>query len=58
MTARQRKTNVWYHLYVGSKEWSKWIYLQNINRYDYQRGKGKRGINWEVGIHRYTLYIK
>ena len=29
----QRKTNIWYHLYVESKKkWYKWIYLQNRNR--------------------------
>ena len=27
-----RNTNVWYHLYVESKKWYTWIYLQNKNR--------------------------
>ena len=28
----QRKTNtIWYHLYVESKIWHKWTYLQNKN---------------------------
>ena len=30
---RKRKTNIiWYHLYVESKIWHKWSYLQNRNR--------------------------
>ena len=30
----ERKTNItWYHLYVESKIWPKWIYLQNRNRH-------------------------
>ena len=30
---RLRKANaIWYHLYVESKEWYKWTYLQNRNR--------------------------
>ena len=29
----QTKTNtIWYHLYVESKIWYKWTYVQNINR--------------------------
>ena len=28
----QRKTNIIYHLYVKSKIWYKWTYLQNRNR--------------------------
>ena len=28
----QRKANIWYHLYVGSKIQQKWTYLQNRNR--------------------------
>ena len=27
----QTKRNIWYHLYVESKKWNKWIYLQNRN---------------------------
>ena len=29
----QTKTNItWYHLYIESKKWYKWTYLQNKNR--------------------------
>ena len=29
----QRKTNIiWYQLYVESKKWYKWTYIQNKNR--------------------------
>ena len=28
----QRKTNIWYNLYVESKKQYKWTYLQNRNR--------------------------
>ena len=27
----QVKSNIWYHLYVESKKWYKWTYLQNKN---------------------------
>ena len=31
--SQKRKTNtIWYHLYVESKIWHKWVYLQNKNR--------------------------
>ena len=54
---RQRKINiVWYHLYVESKKWYKWTYLQNQNKmhrhrkqtYNYkgEGGRDKPGV-WE-----------
>ena len=67
----QRETDtIWYHLYVESKIWHRWTYLQNRNRLtDIEEKlmvtKGDRGgqrggeINQEFGINRYTLlYIK
>ena len=49
---RQRKRNIWYHSYIESKIWYKWIYLQSRNRhrhrkqtYSYQRGKRGGGVN-------------
>ena len=45
----QRKINICYHLYMESKIWYKWTYLQNRSRlrhrkqiYGYQRGKAER----------------
>ena len=58
----QRKINIiWYHLYVESKNWYKWTYIQNRNIYTLpfvkQRANGKllynsgalwrlRGVGW------------
>ena len=61
---RKRKTNtMWYHLYVESKIWHKWIYPRNRNRLvgreqtcDWWMG-GVGGMEWEVGVSRYRLYI-
>ena len=30
---RERQIPYWYHLYVGSKIWHKWTYLQNKKRF-------------------------
>ena len=64
----QTKTNtVWYHLYVESKIWYKWTYVQNRNRPTDTENKlmvtkeerGGGGVNKEVGVNIYTLvYIK
>ena len=60
---RKRKTNTtWYHLYVESKTWHKWIYPRNrlIGREetcDWWRGGVGGGMEWEVGVSRYKLYI-
>ena len=36
----QRKMNaIWYHLYLESKKWYKWPYLQNRNRLTYNENK-------------------
>ena len=57
----QIKTNIiWCHLYVESKIWYKWTYLQNRNRLtdtENKLTKGERGggINQELGSSRYTL---
>ena len=53
-------------LFVESKKWYKWPYLQKRNRVTdvenkFMVTKGERwgGINWEIGIDIYTLlYIK
>ena len=63
---RQRKTNiVWYHLYVESKKWYKWTYLQNRNRITdvenklmVTKGEKGGGINWEIGIDIHTTIYK
>ena len=47
-----------YHLYVESKKYYKWTYLQSRNRvrdaesksYGYQVGQRGEGLNWEIGI--------
>ena len=63
----QRETNtIWYHLYVESKIWCKWIYLWNRNRLtDIEnrlvvakgRGSGRDALG--VGVSRYKLaYIE
>ena len=63
----QRKTNIiWYQiLYVESKKWYKWTYLQNRNRLTGRENlwlpKGKKrvgGINWVFGINIYTLLYR
>ena len=60
---RKRKTNTtWYHLYVESKIWYKWIYPWNTHE---QRlvidwggaGAVGGGMEWEVEVSRYKLYI-
>ena len=45
------------HLYVESKKWYKWTYLQNRNRVTdaenklmVTKGEVGGGINWEIGI--------
>ena len=45
----QRKTNiVWYHLYVESKIWYTWTYLQNINRFtDTENQHMVTKVGWE-----------
>ena len=36
----QSKANIiWYHLYMESKKWYKWTYIQNINRLTDKRNK-------------------
>ena len=51
---RKRKTNIiWYHLYVESKIWYKWIYLQNRSRHTENKlrvtkvGRGDKLGVWE-----------
>ena len=44
---RQRKTStIWYHLYVESKIWHKWTYLQNINIQTYKTTYGYQRVVW------------
>ena len=54
----QKKTNIiWYQLYVESKIWYEWIYLQLDlqrnrlieNRLVVPRGRKGRGMDWESG---------
>ena len=62
---RKRKTNtIWDHLYVESKIWHKWTYLQNRNRLivDIEnrlvvaKGEGGgRGVDWVFAISRCKL---
>ena len=66
----QTKTNItWYQLYLKSKKWYKWIYLQNRNRLTDIENKlmvtkgdsrsGEREINQKFGIKIWTLlYMK
>ena len=60
----KRKTNtIWYLLYVQSKTWHKWSYLQNRNRLTNIENRlvvakgewGERGMNWEFGVSRCKL---
>ena len=52
-----------YHLYVESKMWQKWIYLQNRNRlrcienrFVVAKGEeGDSGMDWEFGVSRCKL---
>ena len=54
---RKRKTNTtWYHLYMESKIWNKWIYLQNRNklmdmenRVVVTKGEGE-GVGWTESL--------
>ena len=32
VSQKEKKNTIWYHLYVESKIWHKWSYLQNRNR--------------------------
>ena len=61
---RQRKTStIWYHLYVESKIWHKWTYLQNRNRLTdaenipvVASGAGRGGgMEWEFGVSKCQL---
>ena len=61
---RKRKANTkWYHLYVETKIWHKWTYVQNRNnlrdienRLVVGTGKGKgRGMDREIGVGRCKL---
>ena len=54
----QKKTN---HLYVESKIWQKWAYLQNKQTHKHREQTcgcqvgGGRGIDWEFGVDRCKL---
>ena len=61
---RKTKTNTtWYHLYVESKIWQKWIYLLRRNRFTdientlvvAKRDRGIEGMNREFGVSRCKL---
>ena len=61
---RRRRTNtIWYHLYVESKLWHKWTYLQKGNRCTDTENRllvprGKEGgskIDWGFGVSRCKL---
>ena len=63
----QTKTAIWYYLYVKSKKWHKWTYLQNRNRLINLENKllvtgdeGREGgTDWEFGTDMDTpLYLK
>ena len=62
--SQKRKTNsIWYHLYVESKIWHYWTYLQNRNRLTdienrlgVAKGEaGGGGKDWEFGVSRCKL---
>jgi len=61
---RKRKTNIiWYHLFVESKIWHKWTYLQKRNRFTDIENRlvvasgegGGSGMDWEFGVSRCKL---
>ena len=56
------KYHMCYHLYVESKIWHKWTYLQNRNKLTDKEqncvcpgGGGEGGRDWEFGTSRYKL---
>ena len=59
---KQRKTNIIYNLYVESKKRLQMNLFTKKKQTDLVQSpkrRRERGINWEFGIHRYTLlYIK
>ena len=58
---REKINTIWYHLYVKSKIWPKWTYLQNTNRLlDIEicgcQGDGEgSGMDWEFEISTWKL---
>ena len=58
---QKKKANIiWYHLYVESKIWHKWTYLQNRNRFTDRENRlvianESEGMIWEFGIRRCKL---
>ena len=58
---QKEKDIIWYHLYVESKIWLKWIYLQNRltdieNRLTIAKEEwGGRGMDWKFGVSRCKL---
>ena len=65
--SQEKKNTIWHHLYVESKIWQKWTYLQKRsrltdtdNRLVVAKGeRGYGGMNWEFGISRCKLlYIE
>ena len=60
---QKEKDTMWYHLYVESKIWHKWTYLQNRNRLTdieirlvVAKGEGGgTGMDWDFGVGRCKL---
>ena len=63
VSQKEKDKTMWYHLYVESKIWHKWTYLQNRNRpTDIEnrlvvaKGGGSRGgTDWEFRVSRCKL---
>ena len=59
-----KKTNIWYHLHVGSKMIQMNLFIRQTHRhrdqtYGYQGEQWEGEIDWEFGIDMYTLlYLK
>ena len=55
--------SIWYDLYVASKIWHRWTYIQNRNKLtDIEKGlvvakreRGGSGMDWEFGVSRWKL---
>ena len=61
---QEEKDKYHYMLYVESKMWHKWTYLQNKNTHrngkqtcDCQGGGGGNGMDWSLGLAEENSYI-
>ena len=62
----QKEKDITYHLYMESKIWQKWTYLQNRNRltdtenrlvFPVEGGESERGMDSEFEVSRWNYYI-